>query len=59
MIDVMQAATHGLSNDLPIVRFGDWELDCAWRALTDRAVWALALERPDLNFPLGLPRNRT
>jgi hypothetical protein len=24
MIDVMQAAKHGLPNDLPIVRFGDW-----------------------------------
>jgi hypothetical protein len=23
MLDVMQAAKHGLSNDLPIVRFGD------------------------------------
>ena len=59
MIDVMQAAKHGLPDDLRIVPFADWWLDCAWRALTDRAVWAPALEPPEFNLPLGLPRNRT
>jgi len=43
-IDVVQAAEHGLRNDLPILRFSVWRLDRAWSALTDGAMRTPAIE---------------
>jgi len=43
-IDVMQAAEHGLRNDLPTLRFSVSRLDRAWSALTDRAMRTPAIE---------------
>jgi len=41
---VVQAAEHGLRNDLPILRFSVWRLDRAWSALTDGAMRTPAIE---------------
>jgi hypothetical protein len=38
MIDVMQTAKHGLPNDLPMARFADRRIDCAWSACQFRVV---------------------
>ena len=46
MIDMVQTAEHGFADDHPILRVAAWQLDCAWGALTDRAMRAPAIKIP-------------
>src|SRR5260370_37313006 len=46
MIDMVQAAEHGFPDDHPILHLAAWQLDCAWGALTDRAMRAPAIKIP-------------
>ena len=48
MIDMVQAAEHGFADDHPILRVAAWQLDCAWGALTDRAMGTPAIEVPHI-----------
>ena len=48
MIDMVQAAEHRFADDHPTLRVAAWQLDCAWGALTGRAMGTLAIEVPHI-----------